>query len=244
MAEIESKQSFEVSILGHELGFDGMVRAGHLAKVLETFRWQMGRSQNHPVLSRFKAGVLRAQTIELYDDIGMGAELRVEVFLSRVGRTSLDFESVIFSKGGKKLGHSLATIVAIGENGPEPLPPELKDFVHPGDMKHPELGELEPAKAYQRSDRVRPSDLDLFRHMNQSRYVDFADDARLLAHADGHEAGFTGPLGLVFISYEDEVRLGQELDVLLELLPDGSRRFGLRRAGETKFVTNGLVRGR
>lgn len=244
MAKIESKQSFEVSILGHELGFDGIVRAGYLAKVLETFRWQMGRSQTHPVLSRFKAGVLRAQTIELYEDIGMGAELNVEVFLARVGRTSLDFESVIFHKSGKKLGHSLATIVAIGENGPEPLPPELKEFVHPGEMKHPELGDLDAARAYMREERVRPSDLDLFRHMNQSRYVDFADDARLLAHADGHEAGFTGPLGLVSISYEDEVRLGQPLEVLLEAAGDGSRRFGLRRASETKFVTKGLVRGR
>src|SRR5690554_25586 len=244
MAEIESKQSFEVSILGHELGFDGAVRAGYLAKLLETFRWQMGRSQSHPVLSRFKAGVLRAQTIELFHDIRMGDELRVEVFLSRGGRTSLDFESVLFTKAGQKIGHSLATIVAIGEKGPEPLPPELKEFVHPGEMKHPELGEVDPARAYLRPDRVRPSDLDLFRHMNQSRYVDFADDARLLAHADGHEAGFTGPLGVISISYEDEVRLGQKLDVLLELLPDGSRRFGLRREGETKLVTKGIVKGR
>jgi acyl-CoA thioesterase FadM len=242
MPEPKSRQTFELPIDGFELGFQAVVPPGRMVKLLETLRWRLARSGEHPILGTFKAGVLRAQTLELSSDVGMGDDLRVTLWLSRVGRTSLEFSHTLTRSDGAAVGRAVCTIVAIGDAGPAPLPEGLEKYVEAESvLASPRLEAPEPARSYIHRFRVRPSDLDLFRHVNQSRYVDFLDDARLMAHHDGHEAGFSERVGLAAVSYESELKLGQEIEALIERLDDGTRRFGIRRAGEERFATKGMI---
>jgi acyl-CoA thioesterase FadM len=242
MPQPKSHDVFELPIEGFELSFEGSLSPGRLAKLLETLRWRLARRGDHPILGSFRAGVLRAQTLALESDVRMGETLRVELWLSRVGRTSLEFSHTLTRGDGSSVGRATATIVALGDAGPAPLPESLKQFVErPGTLASPPLELPDPAKSYVHRFRIRPSDLDLFRHVNQSRYVDFLDDARLLAHHDGHEAGFSGPAGLASVSYESELKLGELVEVLLERRDDGSRRFGIRRAGDERLTTKGMI---
>src|SRR5690606_14937259 len=164
--------------------------------LLETLRWSLARGGEHPILGTFKAGVLRAQTIQLTRDLRMGDTLRVKLWLSKVGRTSLEFSHHLTTGDGEEVGRATCTVVAIGDSGPAPLPPGLDAFVD-GESALPRaaLEAPHPSRCHVRRFRVRPSDLDLFRHVNQSRYVDFLDDARHFARLEGHEAGFAEPVG-------------------------------------------------
>lgn len=242
MSAPKSRQTFELPIDGFELGFEGCVPPGRMAKLLETLRWRLARSGEHPILGTFKAGVVRAQTIELARDLSMGETLRVELWLSRVGRTSLEFSHALTTADGAEVGRASCTIVAIGDAGPAPLPEGLSRFVEGESvLAPPKLEPADPSRSYVRRFRVRPSDLDLFRHVNQSRYVDFLDDARHFAQHEGHEAGFSTPVGLASVSYESELKLGQEVEALIELREDGARRFGIRRVGEAQLTTKGMI---
>ncbi|NLY95805.1 MAG: hypothetical protein GXY23_17475 [Myxococcales bacterium] len=242
MSESKSRQTFELPIEGFDLGFEGVVPPGRVAKLLETLRWRIARGGEHPILGTFKAGVLRAQTLELTADVTMGDVLVVELWLSKVGRTSLEFSHAFRKSDGTEIGRATCTIVAIGDAGPAPLPPGLAEHVSgESAIVAPPVEAPDPARSYVRRITVRPSDLDLFRHVNQSRYVDFADDTRYFASHEGHEAGFSDRVGLVSVSYESELKLGQEVEALLELREDGTRRFGIRRVGEARFATRGVV---
>jgi acyl-CoA thioesterase FadM len=242
MPQPKSRQTFELPIDGFDLGFEGCVPPGRMAKLLETLRWRLARSGEHPVLGTFKAGVLRAQTLELVRDVTMGETLSVELWLSRVGRTSLEFSHSLRTADGGVVGRATCTIVAIGDAGPAPLPPGLAQLVDGESvLSPPKLEPPDPSRSYVRRFHVRPSDLDLFRHVNQSRYVDFLDDARHFARHEGHAAGFVEPVGLASVSYESELKLGQEVEALIELREDGARRFGIRRVGEPRFTTKGMI---
>lgn len=235
-------------VRGNEIGPNGAVSLGGVARYCEWSRWAVFREAEAAVIREaFKGGVARAQTIEMCAPITYPDDLVIDIWIARVGRTSLDFGHTLRNDAGTVFANARVTIVQLGDQGPEPFPAWLA--AHASDRETVAALPLATAPltdAFEHGWQVRTSDLDQFRHVNQARYVDHADDARVFAQHAGHAAGFSGGVAKITVSYEREMRANDRVTARLALGADGRRdvvivgadgkianRAALAREGET-----------
>lgn len=214
-----------IAVRGNEIGFTGAVQPSTFSRYSETARWLMFRDPVARERVRLGGGVARAQHQELLADVTYPSTLRFETTIARLGRTSIDMlHHIVRVEDETHVATTRVTIVQLGPEGPTPIDPSMAEFVTPSDRAEPLV--FEPgAPEFETTILARPSDQDQFRHVNQARYVDFADDVRWFAHAAGNGAGFDGPIGRVSVDYRREVKAGTVL------------RAELRRGtGETRSV--------
>lgn len=217
-------------VRGNEIGFTGSVSPGGIARYCEWSRWTFFLDEKASALrAGFKGGVARAQTIEIHGAFTYPEDVVVDLWIARVGGSSLDFGHELRTAGGALVARARVTIVQLGPNGKEPFPEWLASHVLPREAPTPlELSASAPTDGvYTHAWQVRPSDLDQFRHVNQARYVDHADDARLFALGEGHAAGFEGGVRKITVSYEREVRAPDRVSAQLSRRADGTRDFVL-----------------
>jgi len=175
--------------------------------------------------------------LELYEQVSFDVELELSMWVSRIGRTSIELShDIVRSSDGALVGRSTATIVTLdGDRRPAPVNDGARAFVVDRARVSAERLDVEPpADAWQRAVDIRPSDQDLQQHVNQARYADFVEDARLLcARADGYGPGEweSAPRRFV-IAYEAESRVGDAFSVVTWRSTAGSRAldFVLRKA--------------
>ncbi len=216
-------------VRGNEIGFTGSVQPGTLSRYAEWARWAMFRQPDFVMRDRLGGGVARAQHAVTFAELTYPSELRIETRLARTGRTSLDLaHQFVRVEDGARIANLRVTIVQLGPAGPSPIDPTLSELVTPTDAPEP-LPFVMPEgdTVFEWSIPARPSDQDQFRHVNQARYVDFADDVRWAAHAAGHPLGFEGPLGAYSVDYRREVRAGTTLRARLGAGPGSVRCLSL-----------------
>jgi acyl-CoA thioesterase FadM len=202
---------------GYEVSPRGHLAPSQLLRYVEHVRWRtIAHSDKIPAREFLRIGVIRAQTLEIFHDTSFDVELEVSMWLSRIGKTSLDFShELVRVSDGVLVARSSATIVTLdAERRPAPIDPAARTYVVTRDAATIErLDDSVPTDAWEQPIVVRPSDEDLQGHVNHARYADFVEDARqLCAAAGGYGPGaFDGPTRSLTISYEDEARVGDPL---------------------------------
>ena len=207
------------TIRTHDLDASAHLSAAGLCRILENPRWNALRSDGL-VGGSVNIGVLRAQSLEIERPVGFGEKIEVSMWLSGVGRTSfaLGYE-IRSSADGAVVARSAGSFVSTDIEGrPQPVGPGLERMVLDREtIELPRLDHSPSAGAWSRGLVVRPSDVDLLRHVNQARYVDYIEDARYgCARAGGygeHGQGADAALKYLAASYEGQPREGDHLRV-------------------------------
>lgn len=211
-----TRASIEVVIRGYEMSSRGLVTPANFARYFEHARWMALSNPEFVASKHLMRGVVRAQRLALVEPATFGGRLAIETWVGRVGRSSLDLISrARATSDGREVGLASCTVVALGEDGkPSPLSPELEDCVVEDvePAKH-ELPEAPTKDLFNREITVMPSDLDVFQHVNQARYIDFIEDLRTLACNAGNYQGDKElrRLSHLQIDYVREARMSQVL---------------------------------
>jgi len=222
-----------------------------LARYQEHARWQAILSPEFgldEMLTGEHKTVVRAQEMSIGEPVKRDVELSVGISIAHVGRTSLRFaQHVVRASDQREVARGVATLVMLDSQGkPTPLPERVHALVQPGaGPEVPPATDVAPAQSFVQRIQVRPSDLDTLRHVNQSRYIDFCDDARQLAVAAGGygipsaSVRTAGRVTAVAIEYVRETVVGHDLDCHTWLLdPAGARvGFELRDAVDGELVS-------
>lgn len=232
-------------VRGNEIGFAGYVPAGTLARYAEWARWAMFRDANDAARVKLGAGVARAQHFCTYDDIRYPATLQMETVIARTGRTSLDMAHTFTRVDDDVVvARARITIVQLGPTGPTPIDASLAALVTPTALPLALPFTMPDETTFETTIVVRPSDQDQFGHVNQARYVDFADDVRVLAQRAEHAVGWDGPVGGWSVDYRREVKVGTVLAVRAAVTQDGVRSIALRELDTGIETTRIAVRPR
>lgn len=203
---------------GYELAAYGVIPVSGILRYLEHQRWQTFTTEGPIPTRRFwPLGVVRAQQVDVIEQLSFHTEIELTLWVSRVGRTSLDFShDITRASDGKVVARSTATVVALDETrAPKQIDAEARDYI----VQRPTV-ELDPPRTPRPSDVwerpifLRPSDHDLQQHVNHARYADLLDDVRLLAAADGAYGAspvFQTPVKRLYLQYDREARTGDEI---------------------------------
>lgn len=207
------------SIRTHDLDRSARLSASAICRILENPRWNALKPDGL-VGASVNIGVLRAQSLEIERRVGFGEKIEVSMWLSGVGRTSFSLGYTIRSSAdGGVIARSAASCVSTDIEGrPRPLGPGLERLLSDREtIPVPRLDHSTGAGAWSRDIEVRPSDVDLLRHVNQARYVDYIEDARYACAGRGgygaHGQGADGALRYLAVSYEGQAREGDRLRV-------------------------------
>jgi acyl-CoA thioesterase FadM len=229
----------------HDLDWSGLLSAPGLARMLENPRWNALKSDGL-VGGSVNIGVLRAQSLKIERRVGFGEKIEVSMWLSRVGRTSLDVGYTIRSHAdGCVIARSAGSFVSTDIDGrPRPIGPGLEPLLSDQEtIQVPRLDQSPKVDAWSQSLVVRASDLDLLRHVNQARYVDYIEDARhACARAGGYgeySRGATAALNYLAASYEGQAREGDRLRVASWALDEAPGRYAFevrREADDTPML--------
>jgi acyl-CoA thioesterase FadM len=222
---------------GYELSASGVLAPSTLLRYLEHSRWQTMTSDDAliPVRRFWTLGVVRAQAIEIFKNVGFHVELSISLWVSRVGRTSFDFSHAIErTKDGALVALSTATVVSLdSQRRPTRVTDEAQQYVVTGrptvDIPKP----VEPAEGGWTTEViVRPSDHDLQQHVNHARYAEFVDDVRIAcARSGGYGPGsFEQNVRQLRLEYERETRFGTQVTARTSRIPstDTELTFELR----------------
>jgi acyl-CoA thioesterase FadM len=224
---------------GDELDRTGTVGAAQLLRYLEYGRWR-AMTTGEGGLSAFFAGelkmVVRAQRIRLGAPVGWNETLRLQTWLARVGRTSMDFGHVLVRESdGARVCEAILTAVQIDAQGrPAPLAetvvaqaaaPELDQ-----QLTTLTFAETLPDDAWTWQQTIRPSQIDLFRHVNHSRYVDLFEDARWFM--ERAHAAMNRQLSVIALEYRREAKAGEDVTVALHARDAHTLDGQLLRGGE------------
>jgi acyl-CoA thioesterase FadM len=199
---------------GYEVASNGAIPPSQLLRYIEHVRWRtIATSEILPARRFFGMGVVRAQALETFRRVSFDAELEISMWLSRVGKTSMDFShEVVEVEDGKVVARSTATMVSLdASRNPAPIDAAANEYVVERDRAVIDRLDAEPPDdAWERSIQVRPSDEDLQGHVNQARYADYIEDTRkLCVAAGGYGPGdWDGAARRLVISYEREARTG------------------------------------
>jgi acyl-CoA thioesterase FadM len=233
------------AIRTHDLDSSARVSPAGLVRILENLRWRALMSDGF-VGGSVKIGVLRAQSLAIERRVGFGERIEVSMWLSGVGGTSFTLGYAIRSGSDASIvAHSASRFVSIGIDGrPRPIGPGLKRFSSDREtIEIPRLDHSPEAGAWSQSFVVRASDVDLLRHVNQARYVDYVEDARdACARAGGygeHDQRASAALEYLAVNYEDQARLGDCLRVTTWAIGDapGQYAFEVRREADDALMT-------
>jgi acyl-CoA thioesterase FadM len=228
---------------GYELDRRAKIPPATVLRYLEHLRWE-AVVETPAVGETFERGhrlVVVAQRLLLRRELGLGDELELELWIERVGRSSLEFGHRIQLLGTETdapIAEAQVTAVHLGPDGrPAPLSDAIRALCAPaGGLEGfpPPLPPEPPlVGGFAHRFPVRPSDLDLLQHVNHANYLTFAEDARELAAA----TEMLGPLGArplraVTLEYRRQALLGDELEARIQPLSETAFGFQLLRAGE------------
>jgi acyl-CoA thioesterase FadM len=211
---------------GYELSAGGVIPASGLLRYLEHQRWQTFDSESIIPTRRFwQLGVVRAQQVDIYEQLTVHVELEMLLWVSRVGRTSLDFShDVLRASDGKLMAQSTATVVALDVNRvPAAVGEGARDYV----VERPVVPVARPQAPpsdphFSAPVLIRPSDHDLQQHVNHARYADLFDDLRFTADAQGAlgASRFGAPLRRLSLEYQREARAGDAITGRVWRAPD------------------------
>jgi len=221
---------------GYELDARKRVTPGAFARWFEHARWEAIHAHALGLRELFRDErrlVIRAQRLALDAALGPHEVLSLALSITHVGRSSIRMAQ------SARLGDTLiarceAVAVVLDADGrPTRVPEAVR--AHVGDPAPAPLDALGPPSAtpaYECDVYVRPSDLDTLQHVNQSRYVDFADD--VLQHALA--AGAFGPSApmrpvAITVEYQRETRLdparGPDTRLRAQVFPEGAGGYGV-----------------
>jgi acyl-CoA thioesterase FadM len=202
---------------GYELGAHGMLPVSAYLRYLEHQRWQTFTKEGELPVRRFwGVGVVRAQQLEILHPTSFHEDLELTLWVSRVGRTSLDFShDIIRLSDGAVVARSTATVVALDQQRqPKEIDPEAHAYVveRPGATLERPTGQP-PSTAWEQRVVIRPSDHDLQQHVNHARYADLIDDLRLLAASAGALGvpDGAGALRSMYLQYDREARASDDV---------------------------------
>ena len=224
------------AIRAHDLDATAMASVTAFIRFLENQRWHALASDGY-LSSFFDNGVMRSQIIELNEQISFNEEIEVVMWLSKVGRTSFNMGHTLKHKDtGAIFGRAAVTVVALTLDGlPKEVPSGVRQYVSDQEtLEIPRLKLSPQPGAWSHSFPVRFTDLDLLQHVNESRYVEYVEDARhACARAGGYgldSAPATARIRRLAVSYEGQARLGDTLRVTTWAVDDrpGSYEFEMR----------------
>ena len=233
----------------HDLDSSAHLSATGLCRILENPRWNALRSDGL-VGGSVNIGVLRAQSLEIERRAGFGEKIEVSMWLSGVGRTSFALGYAIRSStDGGVIARSAGSFVSTDIEGrPRPVGPGLERLLSDREtIEVPRLDHSPGAGAWSQGLVVRASDVDLLRHVNQARYVDYIENARYAcARAGGygeHEQGADAALKYLAVSYEGQAREGDRLHLTTWALGDapGQYAFEVRRKADAAPMARARV---
>ncbi len=232
-------------IRAHDLDFTGKVSLPAVIRLLENQRWHALSAQGR-IGPFFLSGVMRAQSIELDAELHFDDRVEAVMWIAGVGRSSLTFGHTLSSPGaGGIFGRATVAVVSLDLEGkPRPLDEGIRRFIV--DKKTIELPRLDtlpvPADAWSHDFRVRYSDLDLLQHVNEARYVNYAEDARYACAAQGgygpDSARASGRVRRLTISYEGQARAVDRLRVATWQSPGqpGQYAFDMKREPDGELM--------
>jgi acyl-CoA thioesterase FadM len=233
---------------GYEMNATGSVPLAPLARYAEHVRWDGLRDDEYGLNRYWHRGVVRAQRLQKFRDVQYGCELRITMWVARLGRTSLDFAHRIEEAHSAELvALASVTVVSLGSDGrPAPIPEQAAGYVRdePLPSADPPAGEP-PEQPFVRRIQVAPSDQDVYRHVNHARYIDFVEDTRAFAERAGAYGNAMSPelrnASSLSIAYDSEAAFPSELDVLTWAGADGSYDFRIRRRTDSVVLTRARV---
>lgn len=236
MSPFRTHQSIQVR--GYEMNASGSIPPAVVLRYAEHARWQ-ALGSGSPL--EFQRGVVRAQKLQCFETISYPAELAIETWISRVGRTSFDFSQRIQRDGARRVALVTCTVVCLDDGGaPAAVPGAIRGLVLEDELPAVEvLSDDPPADAWSQELTVVPSDQDILQHVNQARYADFVDNTRQLAAAAGVYPALPAIPGRLWVEYRRENQSGERLRMLTwPIRPEPlALGFELRRVrdGETVF---------
>src|SRR6185295_3154953 len=131
----------------------GVIPLSGLASYLEHVRWESVSEPDYPLRNYWRRGVLRAQRLEAFESVRFGVELKIECWLARIGRTSLDLaHRVRRSDTDALVALGMVTAINLGADGrPEPLADGIRELLGEGPQSAVEaLNEHAPPDAFVR----------------------------------------------------------------------------------------------
>jgi len=219
---------------GYEMNATGTIPLSGMARYLEHCRWEAMSDAGYGLRSVWGRGVVRAQRIDLFSALRFGHEIRVDICIFKVGRTSIELvHAVELVETGELVARASATLVRLGPDGrPSPLPPGAHELVQPAvppDVPAPPS--VVPEGAFVRELVVSPSDQDIQQHVNQARYIDFVEDTRAFAARERsldveHEAAGPALGRRVSIEYALQATFGEKLGIALWGIQGEANAFG------------------
>lgn len=221
----------DVRIRGTDLDREAKVSAATFLRYFENMRWDAhaaGASALQGLFSGGRAAVVVAQRLRIFGEARFGMKLRGEMWLSRVGRTSLGIEHLLTTEQGEPVAQCGTTAVHLGVNRrPEPVPDAIRSLVRTDreTVDLPAPPEEAPADANVLPHRVRASEIDFLQHVNQANYLSHLDDAR-------RTHGSQERLRTAHIVYEREALESDALQLCTWWLEDGVVGGVVRRGDE------------
>ncbi len=203
---------------GYETDGSGLLRPGVLLDLMEEGRARIPES--HPVQKALHRGFARAHRILIDHAVGMGVDLDLSLWISRVGKTSYDVTHLLSRPDGARVAVDVATLVRVSEeHRPIPVPEGVRTRLRGVEvdeaMAIPMSSQIIPEGAFTREFVARPSDENRARHVSHARFADFLEDTRRLAilerTSEGErEEGYRLPRRMS-VSYEGESHAGEAL---------------------------------
>lgn len=232
-----------LTVRGDELDRTGSIGAPQLLRYCEHGRWQATARASGSMAPLFDAErkmVVRAQRIQLGVAAAWGDELVVQTWLARLGTTSVDIgHKVTREHDGAVIAEALLTGVQIdGQGRPIPLAPGLAVTANApqvdGALAGLVLADAWPEPGWTWQQTIRPSQTDLFRHVNHSRYIDLYEDARWFWERAGAADGWTTRRSLqaMAVEYRREAKAGEDVQVQLRVRDAVTLDGRLVRGGE------------
>lgn len=173
---------------GYEVGSSGQVTLDTFARYFEHLRWESAAEPSLDLARMFTNGhrmVVRAQQVQIDAAVGVGEQLRLKMWIGRIGRASMDiWHEAVLENTGRRAARGLVTAVYLGGDlRPSPVPDDFRAMIDDGDTAPIMVasGADAPSGAWSYELRVRPSDIDIFHHVNHANYAAFYEDARTVA---------------------------------------------------------------
>jgi acyl-CoA thioesterase FadM len=231
---------------GYELDQSALIPPQVWLRYTEHMRWE---ALSHSALANLFADahsmVVVAETLALKQDLGHGVDLWSTMWVGPVGRSSVTFlHELALAPSGELVARATATGAYLGPDGRSAaLPDEVRALSSDESLEDQGFfgARLElspPDDAWAHDFAVRPTDLDLLRHVNHANYLAYAEDARLLAAAAGGFGQGSASIGRkrvrrAAINYRQQALQGEQLRMVTWRLTDEDDALGfdLSRVG-------------
>jgi acyl-CoA thioesterase FadM len=247
---VDGNVELDIPVRGYELDRDGQVPPAVWLRHFEHMRWEAhrcGAPQLQGLFQEGNAAVVVAQRLRIMPEAataGVGTVVRATLWIRRVGRTSVDIEHVLrHGESGAIVAQGGITAVHVGpDRRPTPIPDPLRELVTDGDAAPIELPpppDAVPDAAFSARRRIGVSELDFLRHVNQSNYAVFFEDARWRAAAEG--ALGDGPLSrsrleTLHLAYAHEAVLHDEVEAKIWATGDTTAGCALVRVADGRVL--------